>query len=198
MQTIGLTGSIGMGKSTVAAMFKDLGAAVWDADEAVTRLYDVGGAAGEPVAAAFPNTAVEGRVDRDRLSAALLNNPEGFQTLEAIVHPLVAADRDNAIEAARRAGASAIVLDVPLLFETGLADAVDVVVVVSAPPEIQRARVLSRAGMTPAKLEAILARQTPDAEKRARADHVIDTGASLAETRAEVAAVWTALTCAPS
>ena len=187
---IGLTGSIGMGKSTVAGMFADLGAYVWDADAAVRRLYAPGGAGVAPVEARFPGVVVGGAVDRERLSERVLGDETAMQDLEAIVHPLVAADRAALIDAAKDAGAAAIVLDIPLLFETGAAAAFDAVVVVSAPADIQRARVLDRPGMTPEKFEAILARQTPDAEKRAKADYVVDTGVALEKTRTQVAAIW--------
>lgn len=167
---LGLTGSIGMGKSTTAQMFRDEGVPVWDADAAVHRLYAPGGAAVEAVGALYPDAVVAGAVDRARLKDWLARDAARLAQLEAVVHPLVAADR-----AAFIAGADAplVVLDIPLLFETG-AD-VDGVLVVSAPEDVQRARVLARPGMTEAHLDAILARQMPDAEKRARADFVIET-----------------------
>jgi len=186
---LGLTGSIGMGKSTTTAMFADLGAVVWNADDAVHRLYARGGAAVGPVGAAFPGVVVDGAVDRTRLAEALGRDETAFRRLEAIVHPLVARGRLADLEAAREAGVKLAVLDIPLLFETGGDAAVDAVVVVTADPEIQAARVLSRPGMTRDRFEAILARQTPDAEKRARADFVIDTGRGLEAARAEVEAV---------
>lgn len=186
---MGLTGSIGMGKSTVAAMFADEGAVVWNADEAVHRLYSTGGAAVGPVGEAFPGVVVEGAVDRTRLAEALGRDDTAFKRLETIVHPLVAQGRVAELEAARARGVTLAVLDIPLLFETGGERAMDVVVVVSAAPEIQKARVLARPGMTEDRFAAILERQVPDAEKRQRADFVIDTGLTLDETRAQVRAV---------
>jgi dephospho-CoA kinase len=168
---LGLTGSIGMGKSTAAGMFRDLGHPVWDADAAVHALYAPGGAAVAPVAAAFPGVVQGGAVDRVALKARLAAEPAGFARLEAIVHPLVAQDRAGFI--ARHAGAPIIVLDVPLLYENAMQGQMDGVAVVSAPPEVQRARVLARPGMDAAGLALILSRQMPDAEKRARADWVI-------------------------
>lgn len=189
MILMGLTGSIGMGKSTVAAMFADEGAVVWNADEAVHRLYSTGGAAVGPVGEAFPGVVVEGAVDRTRLAEALGRDDTAFKRLETIVHPLVAQGRVAELEAARARGVTLAVLDIPLLFETGGERAMDVVVVVSAAPEIQKARVMARPGMTEDRFAAILERQTPDAEKRQRADFVIDTGLTLDETRAQVRAV---------
>ncbi len=182
-----LTGSIGMGKSTTARLFAEAGAAVWDADAAVHALYAPGGAAVGPVEAAFPGTTVDGAVDRTRLAASLQNNPEGFARLEAIVHPLVRADREAFIARAEAEGRPVVVLDIPLWFETG-ADrtGVTAVVVASAPAEEQRRRVLARPGMTEARFEQILARQTPDADKRAGADVVIDTGQGLDHARKQV------------
>ena len=197
MIVIGLTGSIGMGKSTVAAMFRDLGAATWNADDAVHRLYAKGGAAVAPVAEAFEGVVVDGAVDRARLGPRVLNDPEALRRLEAIVHPLVAADRAAFLKNAEAAGAPAAVLDIPLLFETGAQEAFDVIVVVSAPQEVQRDRVLARPGMTPEKFAAILSQQTPDAEKRAGADYVISTGQPLETTRQEVKRAYTEIT-APS
>lgn len=189
MILIGLTGSIGMGKSTTTAMFAERGAVVWNADEAVHRLYAPGGAAVAPVGAAFPGVVVDGAVDRTRLAEALGRDETAFRRLEAIVHPLVAAGRADDLEAARSAGVRLAVLDIPLLFETGGDAGVDAVVVVSADPAIQVERVLARPGMTRERFEAILARQLPDAEKRARADFVIDTGRGLDVARAQVRAV---------
>lgn len=193
MILIGLTGSIGMGKSTVAQMFAGAGAPVYDADAAVHQLYAKGGAAVGPVGEAFPDAVVEGAIDRERLSKRVLNNPEALQTLESIVHPLVGGAQMAFLQNAAAAGADCVVLDIPLLFEKGGEKRVNVTVVVSAPADVQRARVLARPGMTPEKFEAILAKQTPDAEKRARADYVIDTGVSLEETRAQVRAVLDAI-----
>lgn len=188
-----LTGSIGMGKSTVLQMFADFGAAVWNADEAVHRLYAEGGAAVQAVGAEFPGAVVNGAVDRDKLSKLLLGDAAGFKKLEAIVHPLVAADRESFVEQARMGNAEIIVLDIPLLFENRGESAFDAVIVVSAPAAVQRQRVLARSGMTEEKFAAILSRQTPDAEKRARADFVIDTSQSLEATRKEVARVMSTL-----
>ena len=189
MILLGLTGSIGMGKSTTTAMFADLGAVVWNADDAVHRLYAPGGAAVGPVGEAFPGVVVDGAVDRTRLAEALGKDDNAFRRLEAVVHPLVAQGRAADLEAARTAGVKLAVLDIPLLFETGGDSAVDAVVVVTADPAIQAERVLARPGMTRERFDAILARQMPDAEKRARADFVIDTGRGLEAARAEVEAI---------
>lgn len=186
MMRIALTGSIGMGKSTTAAMFADEGAVVLNADAMVHRLYGPGGAAAAPIGTAFPGVVVDGAVDRARLAEALGRDEAAFRRLEAIVHPLVAAGRRDALAAAEQAGARVAVLDIPLLFETGGEKAFDKVIVVSAPAEIQRARVLARPGMTEEKLDAILARQMPDEEKRRRADFVIDTSADLSTTERQV------------
>lgn len=193
MILLGLTGSIGMGKSTTTAMFADLGAVIWNADDAVHRLYAKGGAAVGPVGEAFPGVVVDGAVDRTRLAEALGRDETAFKTLEAIVHPLVAQGRQADLDAARAAGVRLGVLDIPLLFETGGDRSVDAVVVVSADPEVQAARVLARPGMTRERFEAILARQTPDAEKRARADFIVDTGHGLDAARAEVEAIVAAV-----
>ncbi|MBI1391450.1 MAG: dephospho-CoA kinase [Alphaproteobacteria bacterium] len=190
MKLVGLTGSIGMGKTTVTRMFADLGAATWNADEAVHRLYAEGGAATPAIEKRFPTSVVNGAVDRRRLSELVLDDATELKALEEIVHPLVAADRLQAIESASAAGAPAIVLDTPLLFETGAATAFDKIVVVSAPPDVQRERVLSRPDMTEGKFLAILAKQTPDGEKRAKADYVIETGGSIERTRRRVVEVW--------
>jgi dephospho-CoA kinase len=186
MKIIGLTGSIGMGKSTTAAMFREAGVPVYDADAAVHALYDQGGAAVGPVGEAFPGVVKDGRVDREALRQRVLGDPEALKRLNAIVHPLVGQDRVGFFKAAEELGADLVVLDVPLLFETGGHANVDYVVVVSAPPELQRERVLARPGMTPERLDAILAQQTPDAEKRARAHFVVDTGQGLAHAREQV------------
>lgn len=186
MILLGLTGSIGMGKSTTSRMFADEGALVWDADAAVHRLYERGGAAVEPLGEAFPGVVVEGAVDRTRLAAALGRDEEAFKRLEAIVHPLVAQDRAQDLATARAEGVRLAVLDIPLLFETGGDVFVDAVVVVTADPEVQAARVLARPGMTRERFEAILARQTPDAEKRRRADFLVDTGRGLEAARDQV------------
>src|SRR2546426_4954671 len=172
MFVIGLTGSLGMGKSTTARLFAEAGVPVHDADAVVHRLYD--GEAVAAIEAAFPGTTAAGRVDRNRLAARVLNDAGALQRLEAIVHPLVQeAERRLLAEAAAR-GEQVAVLDIPLLYETGADQRVDAVVVVSAPPEVQQARVLERPGMTLDKLESVLAKQMPDAEKRLRADFVVD------------------------
>jgi dephospho-CoA kinase len=181
---LGLTGSIGMGKSTVAQMFADEGVPVFDADAAVHRLQGPGGAVVAAIEARFPGTTGANGVDRAALGAAVLGDDAAMKALEAIVHPAVGAER--AAFLARHAAAPLVVFDVPLLFETGGDRGVDTVAVVSAAPEVQRARTLARPGMTAAKLDAILARQLPDADKRARADWVIPTDVPLDETRAAV------------
>jgi dephospho-CoA kinase len=186
---VGLTGSIGMGKSTTLAAFAHLGVPVWDADAAVHRLYGPGGAGVEPVRALAPQAAGPEGVDRTKLRAATLAEPSLLKRIEAAIHPLVAADRDAFLAEARAGGAPLAVCDIPLLYETGADSWLDKVVVVSASAEIQRARVLARPGMTAEAYEAILARQTPDAEKCARADYVIDTGGSKDHARARAAAI---------
>lgn len=186
MILLGLTGSIGMGKSTTTAMFADHGALIWNADEAVHRLYAPGGAAVEPIGAAFPGVVVDGAVDRARLAGALGRDDQAFKRLEAIVHPLVARGRLADLAAAEARGVKLAVLDIPLLFETGGDAAVDAVVVVTAPAAVQAERVLARPGMTRERFEAILSRQMPDAEKRRRADFVVDTGEGLDAARARV------------
>ncbi|HEX8447685.1 MAG TPA: dephospho-CoA kinase [Sphingomonas sp.] len=184
---LGLTGSIGMGKSAVATMFRSHGVAVFDADAEVHRLQGAGGALLPAIAAAFPGTVGSDGVDRTRLGAAVLGDPAALARLEAIVHPAVATARQAFLQ--RQAAESLVVLDIPLLYEKGGAEHVDAVAVVSAPPAAQRARVLSRPGMSPERLDAILALQMSDTEKRARADFVIDTGVALAETEAAVGAL---------
>lgn len=186
MIVLGLTGSIGMGKSTTTAMFADEGALVWNADEAVHRLYAKDGAAVEPVEQAFPGVVVDGAVDRTLLAGALGQDENAFRRLEAIVHPLVLKGRLADLAAAEARGVKLAVLDIPLLFETGGEAAVDAVVVVTAPASVQAERVLARPGMTRERFEAILARQLPDAEKRRRADFVIDTGEGMDAARARV------------
>ena len=183
---IGLTGSIGMGKSAVAAIFADEAIPVFDADATVHRLQGVGGRLVSPIEAAFPGTTRDGAVDRAALGAAVFGDTAAIERLEAIVHPAVAEER--AAFLAQNTG-RLVVFDVPLLFETGGDRKVDCVVVVSAAPDVQRARVLARPGMTADRLAAILARQLPDADKRARADHVIRTDTSFDDTRAQVRAV---------
>ncbi|WP_075214212.1 dephospho-CoA kinase [Mongoliimonas terrestris] len=187
MIVLGLTGSIGMGKSTTAGLFRARGVPVFDADETVHRLY--AGPLAPAVEAAFPGTAPAGAVDRAALGARVLGDADAMKRLEAIVHPAVRAAERAFLATAREAGAKVAVLDIPLLFETGRDRDVDRVVVVSAPADVQRARVLARPGMTAEKLDAILARQLPDAEKRARAHHVIDTGAGIPAAEAAVAAL---------
>ncbi|MEE4201225.1 dephospho-CoA kinase [Erythrobacter sp.] len=188
---IGLTGSIGMGKSTVAGMFEDAGVPVFDADAEVRAMQGPGGELVERIEAAFPGSTSADGVDREALGALVFADKTKLAALEGIVHPAVAAKRALFLE--RHAGAPLVLFDIPLLFERGGHEAVDIVVVVSAPPQAQRERVLSRPGMTEAKFEHILGLQTPDAEKRARADHVIDTGTSLAQTRAQVEQLVAAL-----
>ncbi len=184
---LGLTGSIGMGKSTVAAMFVELGVPVFDADAVVRDLQGPGGALVASIEAAFPGSTGPSGVDRGRLGQTVFGDPQALERLEAIVHPAV---REARREFLRKHGdEKLVVFDIPLLFEKGGIEEVDAALVVAAPPETQRERVLSRPGMTPERFARILALQMPDAEKRARADYVIDTGASLAETRATVAAL---------
>lgn len=184
---LGLTGSIGMGKSTVAAMFAEAGVPVFDADAEVHRLQGPGGALVAAIEAEFPDTTTDLGVDRTLLGEAVFGDPAAFRRLEAIVHPAVAHARTAFLKA--NADKPLVLLDVPLLFEAGGWRQVDKVIVVSAPPEVQRARVLARPGMSVERFESILARQMPDAEKRARADFVISTGGSIDATRADVAAV---------
>ncbi|ORE93687.1 dephospho-CoA kinase [Stappia sp. 22II-S9-Z10] len=193
MIIVGLTGSIGMGKSTTAALFRAAGDPVYDSDAAVHRLYAAGGAAVEPVGAAFPGVVVDGAVDRMRLRGHVLGKPEAMARLEAIVHPLVRADQEAFLAAAREGRARLAILDVPLLFETGRNRDVGAVVVVSAPADVQRARVLARPDMTEETFAAILAKQLPDAEKRAGAHFVIDTGTSVEDAARQVGAVRKAL-----
>jgi dephospho-CoA kinase len=178
MKILGLTGGIGMGKSTAANAFRKLGVPVFDADATVHRLQGRGGRAVGSIGAAFPGTVREGKVDREALRRAVLGDPAALARLERIVHPLVRAEERRFLARARARGEKLVVLDIPLLFETGGDRRVDEVVVVSAPPAVQRARVLLRRGMTAERLAAILARQTPDAQKFRRADHVIRTGLS--------------------
>ena len=186
MILIGLTGSIGMGKSTTAAMFRDLGVPVYDADAVVHGLYDTGGAAVGPVGEAFPGVVKDGRVDREALREAVLGKPDELKRLNAIVHPLVGRDRLGFFAKAQADGADLVVLDIPLLFETGGHANVDAIVVASAPAEMQRERVLARPGMNPERLDAILVQQMADAEKRARAHFVVDTSRGLEPAREQV------------
>lgn len=191
MLLIGLTGSIGMGKSTAAQRFRRNGVPVIDADALVHALYD--GEAVAPIEAAFPGTTYGGRVDRQKLSERLLADPKAFKTLEKIVHPLVVDVERKALREAQASGAEMAVLDIPLLFETGGEARVDVTVVVSAPADVQRARVLMRPGMTPEKLDAILKRQMSDADKRKKCDFVVDTGGEVAASEAQVDAIVVSL-----
>ena len=191
MITIALTGSIGMGKSTVAAMFADAGIPVFDADAEVRRLQGPGGRLVEPIEQRFPGTTRDGAVDREALSLRVLGNRDELAALEALVHPAVHHERTRFIVA--NADAPALLFDIPLLFETGGERAFDKVVVVTAPAKTQRERVLARPGMTAERLDSILARQLPDAEKRERADFTVDTGGSLADTRAQVGAILACL-----
>ena len=191
MITLALTGSIGMGKSTVAAMFAEAGIPTFDADAVVRKLQGPGGRLVPDIESRFPGTTREGAVDRDALSSAVLGDPDELAALEAIVHPAVHHERTRFI--VQNGDARALLFDIPLLFETGGDVAFDKVIVVSAPADIQRQRVLGRPGMTSGKFDQILARQLPDAEKRERADFVIETSGSLAETRAQVDAILACL-----
>lgn len=195
MKTLALTGSIGMGKSTVAAMFAARGVPVFDADATVRRLQGPGGKLVTQIERRFPGTTRDGAVDREALAAAVLGKPDELKALEALVHPAVHHERTRFI--VDHGDARALLFDIPLLFETGGDKVFDEVIVVTAPEEIQRQRVLARPGMTAEKLAHILARQTPDAEKRARADHLIDTSISLAETERQVDAILAGLGLAP-
>lgn len=186
MKVLGLTGSIGMGKSSTAAMFRELGVPVYDADAAVHAIYQKGGRAVAPLGQRFPEALIDGAIDRSVLRAQVLNNRDAMAELEAIVHPLVGLSQLEFRETARSEGRPLIVLDVPLLFETGGDQRVDAIAVVSAPLADQRARVLSRPGMTEEDFNAILAKQMPDADKRARADFVISTAWGYDFTRAHV------------
>src|SRR5579863_7206051 len=193
MITVGLTGSIGMGKSATAAMFAAEGCPVYDADAEVHRLYAVGGAAVGPVGEAFPGVVVAGAVDRAKLSDQVVGKPEALDRLNGIVWPLMGANRRAFFDAAERTGADIVVLDIPLLFETGGERNMDAVVVVSAPLDVQRERVLAREGMSEAKLDGILARQMADEEKRARAHFVVDTSRGFEAAREQVRAIISAL-----
>jgi dephospho-CoA kinase len=184
MFILGLTGSIGMGKSTTAKFFAEEGVPVHDADAAVHRLYE--GEAVPAIEAAFPGTTDNGKVDRNRLAARLVGSPAEFKKLEAIVHPLVRAAEQKFLAQAEAKGAKVVLLDIPLLYETGGEARCDAVVVVTAPADIQRARILERPGMTEERFAAIAARQTPDEEKRRRADFIVDTSGSFDAARAQV------------
>jgi dephospho-CoA kinase len=184
MIVLGLTGSIGMGKSTTAKLFAEAGVPVYDADATVHMIYE--GEAVPAIEAAFPGTTADGKVDRNRLSAQVVHDPAAIKQLEQIVHPMLRAHHQKFLDDAQRSGAPVAVVDVPLLFETGGEKRVDAVVVVTTTPEIQRQRILARDNMTGEKLDAILARQLPDAEKRKRADFVVDTSQGLDPVRARI------------
>jgi dephospho-CoA kinase len=184
MIILGLTGSIGMGKSTTAKLFEEAGVPVYDADASVHRLYE--GEAAPAIEAAFPGTTVDGKVDRNRLSAKVVHDAAAMKQLERIVHPMLGAGRQKFFDQAEQSGAPVVVVDVPLLFETGGEKRVDAVVVVTTTAEIQRERILARDNMTGEKLDAILARQLPDAEKRKRADFVVDTSHGLDPVRLQI------------
>jgi dephospho-CoA kinase len=184
MFILGLTGSVGMGKSTAAQFFREEGVPVHDADAAVHRLY--GGEAVAPIETAFPGTTENGKVDRLKLASRVLGDPAALLRLEEIVHPLVRKEEERFLAEAEKEGAAIAVLDIPLLFETGGETRCNAVVVVTAPPDVQRARVMARPGMTMEKFEAILAKQMPDAEKRARADFVVDSGPGFDAARQQV------------
>jgi dephospho-CoA kinase len=184
MIVLGLTGSIGMGKSTTAKLFAEAGVPVYDADAAVHRLYE--GEAAPAIEAAFPGTTTNGKVDRNRLSACVVHDPAAMKRLEEIVHPMLGASRQKFLRDAEQSGAAVAVVDVPLLFETGGERNVDAVVVVTTSPELQRERILARPNMSEQKFEGILARQMPDAEKRRRAHFVVDTSHGLDPVRARI------------
>jgi dephospho-CoA kinase len=195
MFVLGLTGSLGMGKSTTAGFFAEAGVPVHDADAVVHRLYE--GEAVGAIEAAFPGTTLAGKVDRGKLAAHVVDNTDALRRLEAIVHPLVQAAESRFLAQAEKGGAPVALLDIPLLFETKAEGRVDAVVVVSAPPEVQRQRVLERPGMTTEKLEGLLNRQLPDAEKRRRADFVVDTSRGFDAARSEVEAILRAVATMP-
>jgi dephospho-CoA kinase len=196
MFVLGLTGSIGMGKTTTARLFAEEGVPVHDADAAVHALYR--GEAVAPIEAAFPGTTADGQVDREKLSKAVLGDPAALKRLEAIVHPLVRATEQIFLAQAERKKASVAVLDIPLLFETGGETRVDAVVVVSAPAGVQRLRVLERPGMTEEKFRALLAKQVPDDEKRRRADFIVDSGQGIDQARAQVREILKKVAMMPS
>ncbi|WP_339746346.1 dephospho-CoA kinase [uncultured Maricaulis sp.] len=189
MKIIGLTGSIGMGKSATAALIADAGIPVFDSDACVHSLYAAGGKAVAPIEGAFPGVVVDGAVDRQRLSAALHEDPSGFARLEAIVHPLVLEEREAFLHKARQRGADLVVFDIPLLYETGSDSHVDHVLVAYAPDEIRRSRVMQRPGMTQDKLDAIIARQLDDSNKLARADYRIETSGGLDDAKRQLDAI---------
>jgi dephospho-CoA kinase len=189
MINLGLTGSIGMGKSITVAMFRDAGIPVYDADAAVAEIYLKGGAAVAPLEAAFPGVTRDGAVDREALRQRVLGDDAAMAKLNSVVHPLLGKDRIEFYRKAEEVGADMVVLDIPLLFETGGERNMDAVVVVTAPEAMQRERVLARPGMTPERLDAILARQLHDSEKRARAHFVVDTSRGLEAAREQVAEI---------
>jgi dephospho-CoA kinase len=191
MFVLGLTGSIGMGKSTTAGFFAEAGVPVHDADATVHRLYE--GEAVAAIEAAFPGTTANGKVDRNKLAARVMGDRAALQRLEAIVHPLVRQAEARFLAEAEKQGAPVVVLDIPLLLETGGEERVDALVTVSAPPEVQRERVLQRPGLTAEKLEAMIANQMPDAEKRRRADFVVDTSQGFEAARVQVAQILAAV-----
>jgi len=195
MFILGLTGSIGMGKSTTSRLFAEAGVPVHDADAAVHALY--AGAAVAPIEAAFPGTTADGQVDREKLAARVLDDPAAIKRLEEIVHPLVREAAERFLAACAAQGTRVVVLDIPLLFETGADARVDAVVVVSAPAELQRARALERPGMTAARLEAILGQQMPDSEKRARAHFLVDSSRGIDSARAQVRGILRAVAALP-
>ena len=184
MRVLGLTGSIGMGKSTTAKLFEEAGVPVYDADATVHKVYE--GEAAPAIEAAFPGTTVDGKVDRSRLSAEVVHDPAAIRRLEGIVHPMLRAYHQKFLEEAELSGAAVAVMDVPLLFETGGDKRVDAVVVVTTSPELQRERILARGTMTGEALDSLLARQMPDVEKRKRADFVVDTSHGLDPVRAQI------------
>lgn len=187
MLLLGLTGSIGMGKSTTARLFEEAGVPVYDADATVHKVYE--GEAAPAVEAAFPGSTVDGKVDRQKLSALVVNNPEAMKRLETIVHPMLRSHQLKFLSDAEKSGAPVAVLDVPLLYETGGENRVDAVVVVTTAPDVQRERILARDNMTSDKLDAILARQLPDEEKRKRADFIVDTSHGLEPVRQRISEI---------
>ena len=195
MLILGLTGSIGMGKSTTAKLFAEAGAPVYDADAAVHKIYE--GEAAPAIEAAFPGTTADGKVDRAKLSAKVVHNPAAIKQLEQIVHPMLGASRQKFLSDAEQSGAPVVVMDIPLLFETGGEKRVDAVVVVSTSPDVQRERVLARGTMGDDKLNSILGRQLPDAEKRKRADFVVDTSHGLDPVRAQIKDILAAVVKMP-
>jgi dephospho-CoA kinase len=195
MLILGLTGSIGMGKSTTAKLFEEAGVPVYDADASVHRLYE--GEAAPAIEAVFPGTTAGGKVDRVKLSARVVHDPAAMKQLEQIVHPMLGASRKKFFDDAERSGAPVVVVDVPLLFETGGEKRVDAVVVVTTSPELQRERVLARGTMDAAKLDSIIALQMPDAEKRKRADFVVDTSHGLDPVRAQIRDILAAVVKMP-